>query len=131
LLLEATLLAHSGQSVAAEKTCHRLLAMDELNAGAHYILALCQETKDERTDAIEHDRIAIYLDPAFAMPRLHLGLLARRINDRDLARRELGQALILLQREDASRVLLFGGGFGRDALIALCESALRDCGGRA
>jgi hypothetical protein len=25
---------------------------------------------------------------------------------------------------------MFGGGFGRQALIDLCESALRQCGGR-
>ena len=131
LLLEAMLLAHSGQSIAAEKVCRQLLAMSELNAGAHYILALCKETAGDRAEAIEHDRVAIYLDPAFAMPRLHLGLLARRINDRDTARRELGQALILLQREDTSRILLFGGGFSREALVALCESALRDSGGRS
>ena len=74
--------------------------------------------------------MAVYLDPAFAMPRLHLGLMARRAADRDGARRELAQALVLLKREDASRLLLFGGGFSRDALIALCRSALRDSGGR-
>ena len=68
--------------------------------------------------------------PAFAMPRLHLGLLARRSGKLDSARRELGQALILLTREDGARLLLFGGGFNRGALTSLCESALRDCGGR-
>jgi chemotaxis protein methyltransferase CheR len=124
LLLEATLLAHSGQLAAAEEACRRLLLIDELNAGAHYVLALCSENKGDRDRAIEHYRVAIYLDPAFAMPRLHLGLLARRGGDRESARRELGQALVLLKREDASRLLLFGGGFGRAALIALCESAL-------
>ena len=62
------------------------------------------------------------------MPRLHLGLLARRADDHRSARRELGWALILLRREDASRLLLFGGGFNRDALMALCELALRACG---
>jgi chemotaxis protein methyltransferase CheR len=80
--------------------------------------------------AEEHDRIAAYLDPAFAMPRLHLGLLARRAGDRPRARRELAQALFLLRREDASRLLLFGGGFDRGALIGLGELALQDCGGR-
>jgi len=63
------------------------------------------------------------------MPRLHLGLLARRANERESARRDLGQALVLLQREDASRVLLFGGGFGREALMALCRTELVACGG--
>jgi chemotaxis protein methyltransferase CheR len=63
------------------------------------------------------------------MPRLHLGLMARRAGDREGARRELGQALLLLKREDASRLLLFGGGFGREALIALCRAELLPAGG--
>jgi hypothetical protein len=36
----------------------------------------------------------------------------------------------LIKREEPSRLLLFGGGFNRAALAALCEQALRDCGGR-
>jgi chemotaxis protein methyltransferase CheR len=130
LLLEATLLAHSGQLAAAEEACLRLLRIDELNAGAHYVLALCREHAGDRAGAGEHDRVAAYLDPTFAMPRLHLGLLARRAGDRTAARRELAQALVLLKREDASRLLLFGGGFSREALVALGESALRENGSR-
>jgi chemotaxis protein methyltransferase CheR len=131
LLLEATLLVHGGDFPAAETVCRRLLAIDELNAGAHYVLALCRESVGDGPGAAEHDRVAVYLDPAFAMPRLHLGLLARHTGDRAAARRELGQALVLLGREDASRLLLFGGGFNREALIVLCRSALRDCGGQS
>ncbi|MGH3087155.1 MAG: CheR family methyltransferase, partial [Gammaproteobacteria bacterium] len=70
-------------------------------------------------------------DPTFAMPRLHLGLLARRAGDREAARRELAQALSLLQREEASRLLLFGGGFVREALVALCRAELVAAGGTA
>ncbi len=127
LLLEAVLLAHGGQLAAAEKVCLRLLAVDEFNAGAHYTLALCHESAGDLDEAAEHDRVAVYLDPAFAMPRLHLGLLARRAGRREAARRELAQALILLKREDGARLLLFGGGFKRGALVTLCETALRDC----
>ena len=130
LLLEATLLAHSGAFAAAEDTALRLLQIDELNAGAHYVLALCRQHAGDRGSAGEHDRIAAYLDPAFAMPRLHLGLLARQAGDRDAARRELAQAQVLLRREDASRLVLFGGGFSREALIALCDFAFRECGER-
>ena len=119
------LLTHGGQLAAAEEACQRLLAIDELNAGAHYVLALCREHAGERERAMEHDRVAAHLDPAFAMPRLHCGLLARHAGDRDGARRELAQALVLLKREDVSRLLLFGGGFTRDALIALCQSRRR------
>ncbi len=128
LLLEATLLAHTGRIEAAEDVCRRLLSIDELNAGAHYVLALCREQVGDRAAAAEHDRVAIYLDSGFAMPRLHLGLLARRAGDPGAARRELAWALVLLKQEDASRLLLFGGGFNREALMALCDSALRSCG---
>ncbi len=130
LLLEAMLLAHNGETAAAAEASRRLLVIDEMNAGAHYVLALCRESAGDCDGAVDHDKIAVYLDPAFAMPRLHMGLLARRTGDRDLARRELGQALTLLKHEDAARLLLFGGGFNRQALIALCGSALRDCGGQ-
>jgi chemotaxis protein methyltransferase CheR len=130
LLLQAVLLALSGRLAPAEEVCRRLLTIDELNSGAHYVLALCREGARDQPAAASHDQVAVYLDPAFAMPRLHLGLLARRAGDSDTARRELGQALALLQREDASRLLLFGGGFNREALLGLCRAELIACGGK-
>ena len=129
LLLHAVLLAHRGQFTASQDVCLRLLGIDELNAGAHYVLALCHEGLGDSIEAANHNQVAVYLDPGFAMPHLHLGLIARRRGERDSAQRELGQALTLLQREDASRLLLFGGGFSRDALIALCRAELAACGG--
>jgi chemotaxis protein methyltransferase CheR len=131
LLLHALLLAHGGQFAEAEQTCHQLLAINELNAGAHYVLALCREGTGNSRAATDHDQMAAYLDPLFAMPRLHLGLIARRAGDRETAKRELGQAMLLLRREDASRLLFFGGGFSRDTLIALCRAELHACGGKA
>ncbi len=130
LILEAVLLTHRGRIAEAAAACGRLLAIDELCAGAHYVLALCREAEGDHRGAADHDQVAVYLDPGFAMPRLHLGLLARRSHDHAAARRELGQALVLLQREDASRVLLFGGGFGRAALVALCAAELQASGSR-
>jgi chemotaxis protein methyltransferase CheR len=128
LLLLAVLLVQSGQFERAEHVCRGLLKADDLNAGAHYVLALCREGKGDRKGAAEHDQVAAYLDPAFAMPRLHLGRLLRREGDRKGARRELRVALTLLLREDASRLLLFGGGFSRNALLALCRGELVACG---
>lgn len=130
LLLRAALLVHAGQIEQAETACRELLRIDELNAGAHYLRALCLEAKGDAAAAAEQDRVACYLDPAFAMPRLHLGLLARRTGDRAAARVEFARALTLLQGEDASRLVLFGGGFGRDALLALCRAELVACGGK-
>lgn len=129
LLLEAALLTQQGELAAAEKACHELLRLDDLNAGAHYLLALCCERRGNAQVAIEHDRTAVYLDAAFAMPHLHLGLMARRRHDAPIARQELGVALSLLEGEDASRLLLFGGGFSRSALLALCRSELANLKG--
>ncbi len=128
-LLRAALLTHSGRLSDAEEVCGQILATDELSAGAHYLIALCREHAGDSRAAIEHDQIAIYLDATFAMPRLHKGLLAKRASDLEGARSELRMALTLLSREDPSRILLFGGGFSRDALVDLCRLELQACGG--
>jgi chemotaxis protein methyltransferase CheR len=128
LLLRAALLTHCGKLEAADQACTDLLALDGLSAGAHYLRALCRERNGEAREAVEHAQIASYLDSSFAMPHLHLGLMARRTGDRSAAQRELSQAALLLQREDASRLLLFGGGFTRDGLIAMCHSELQRLG---
>jgi chemotaxis protein methyltransferase CheR len=130
LLLEAVLLMHGGQIEAADDVVGHLLRSDGHNAAAHYIRALCREHQGALTGAIEHNRAAASLDPTFAMPRLHLGLLMRRSGDREAARREFAQALDLFAHESDSRILMFGGGFGRQALIDLCQSALKESGGR-
>jgi chemotaxis protein methyltransferase CheR len=130
LLVQAMLLAHSGKTADAEKVCERLLTIDEMSASAHHVLALCRESGADITKAMEHDRIAAYLDPTFAMPHLHMGLMGRRTGNRDLARRELAHALQLLKHEDSARLMLFGGGFTRQSMMELCTSALKDCGGQ-
>ncbi len=127
-LLRAVILTNGGDLHGAKNACRQILHADELNAGAHYLMALCLEHEGDRETAIEHDQSAAYLDPAFAMPRFHLGLLARRRGALELAKRELEQALSLLAREDSARILLFGGGFSRDALVELCRGELRACG---
>ena len=128
LLLRAVTASHDGNLDEAEAACRTLLDADDMSAGAHYVLALCSEGRRDYAAALEHDRIAVYLDPDFAMPRLHIGLLTRRHGQRSEARQELEMALTLLQREDPSRLLLFGGGFKRDALIALCRAELAALG---
>lgn len=123
-LVRAALLTHSGQLAAAERACALLLAADDLNAPAHYLLALLDERRGAPLLAIEHDRTASYLDPTFAMPRLHLGILAARAGDTETARTSLLQAADLLNQENSLRLLLFGGGFRRAGLIQLCQGEL-------
>ncbi|HTA16248.1 MAG TPA: protein-glutamate O-methyltransferase CheR [bacterium] len=125
-LLGAVLLANLGRRAEAREACLRLLARDEFNAGAHYVLALCHEHAGDLAAAVDEDRTAVYLDPGFALPLMHLGLLARRAEPWR-SRVYLGQALQLLAREDSSRVLLFGGGFSRQGLLQICRNALDSC----
>lgn len=128
-LLLAVVLANSGDLPAAEKTCDKVLRLDELNAGAHYVMALCREHARDVAAAMRHDEAASYLDSTFSMSHLHLGLMAKRSGNLEAAQTELGRALPLLEREDTSRVLLFGGGFTRDTLVELCRRELFACGG--
>lgn len=129
LLLRAVLLTQTGDVAGAERTCTDLIASAPLHAGAHYVLAVCREAAGDGDGALDRARMATYLDPAFALPRLQLGLAARRRGDLATARSELGRALELLPAEDATRIALFGGGFTRDGLLALCRAELRRAGG--
>jgi chemotaxis protein methyltransferase CheR len=127
LQLTAALLLQAGRRGEAQRLARELLQIDELNVGAHFVLALCSEHSGEREAAIDHNRLAIHLDPTFSMPHLHLGILAKRANQRETAHHEFSQAVDLLRGEDASRLLLFGGGFGREALVAFCRAELAAC----
>jgi chemotaxis protein methyltransferase CheR len=128
-LLLAVLHTNRGDLPEAQRICRQVLELDELNVGARYLMALCREHAGDPAAAIEYDQAATYLDSAFAMPHLHLGMLAKRSADMETARRELSHALTLLAREDAARILLFGGGFTRGALVEFCRAELHACGG--
>lgn len=123
-LLRAALLAVGGRPDAAEDACRRLLETDPQSAAAHYVLALCHDGAGQQDAALAEYEAAARLDPDFAMPRLRLGVLARRAGEVDRARRELGRAKLLLPREDATRILLFGGGFTLRGLMSLCQGEL-------
>jgi chemotaxis protein methyltransferase CheR len=129
-LLHGVLLAQAGQLVEAEGTARRLIEGNGLYADAHQLLGLCLEGVDGVDEAIAQYRLAAYLDPRFALPRLRLGQLARRRGDDRTAAAELGKALDLLAQEDEERITLFGGGFGRIALTVNCRSELDACGAR-
>jgi chemotaxis protein methyltransferase CheR len=129
-LLQGVLLAHAGRVPGAETVARRLLETDGLYADAHHLLAVCLEDGTSAEAAIGQYRLAAYLDAGFAMPRLRLGLLARRRGDHRAAGPELDRALLLLWDESDERIALFGGGFGRIALTTLCRSELDAIGVR-
>jgi chemotaxis protein methyltransferase CheR len=124
MLLRAVLSVSRGDLERATRVCEDLLVLLEHAAGAHYLLALCAESAKDFRGAASHHRMALRVEPAFAMPRLHLGLLSRRAGETEDARRELVDALALLSGESDDRIQLFGGGFNRRALLALCRTEL-------
>jgi chemotaxis protein methyltransferase CheR len=115
-LVRATLLVHTGAVDEAEQLVARMPA----SADAQYVLALCRESARDFTGALDADHAAVRIDPRFAMPHLHMGMLARTARDRVAASRALALAQALLIDERDTRIALFGGGFTRQALIAMC-----------
>ena len=114
-----------GRFADARAAAGRALARDGTDAGAHYVLALCDEHAGDTPAAVSHDEMAIHLDPMFSMPHLHLGVMARTRADAEAARAHMRMARQLLMREDGSRPLFFRGAVDRDALLALCDDARR------
>lgn len=130
-LLLAVACFNQGQFSAAEQLCARLLRMveGEQAANALYVQALCHEHTGDPQTAIAQFGLASERDPSFAMPHLHLGLLQKRLGDVEQARRALGRAAELVASERAERIVLFGGGFQKKALLSLCKSELVALGG--
>ncbi|GIE74590.1 protein-glutamate O-methyltransferase [Actinoplanes philippinensis] len=128
-LTRGVLLAQLGRVDEARDTANRLLHAGGPQADAHHLLGVCHEL-DCADRAAGQYRLAAYLDPRFAMPRLRMGLLARRRGDDRGAADHLSGALELLPTESDERIVHFGGGFGRLALTTLCRTELEACGVR-
>ena len=127
-MLRALVLTHAGRFAEARVACAELLAIDSTSAGANYLLALCFDSAGDTEGAAHLAQLAADLDPSFAMSRVHLGLLARRVGARAVAAKELTRAIGLLEREATTRLELYGGGFSREALLAMCRAELAAIG---
>lgn len=125
LLGQTVALVEHGDIDGAETRCRRLLALDEFDAAAHYLLALCSERAGDDADAEVRLQAAIYLDARFAMAHLQLGRLQRRRNRPAAAERHFRAALRLLPGEDGARLALLGGGLAREALLDICRGELQ------
>jgi chemotaxis protein methyltransferase CheR len=122
LLLRAILLVHVGDTAAAERTARRLTGTSRLRAEAHAVLATCRESEKDLDAAIMHCRTAIAIAAGFAMAHLQLGRLSQRLGEQHTAQREYTESARLLRFETDYRIMLFGGGFDREALISLCRT---------
>jgi chemotaxis protein methyltransferase CheR len=126
-VVRAALLTNKGEVARARDACARVLADRSSNAEAHYLLGLCDELEQRADTARQHYMRAAALDEDFAIPRMRLGILARKSRKLADARRLLGDALRLFPHQTERAVLIFGGGFHADALTRLCRSELDAC----
>ena len=62
LLLTAMIQIERGKLDDAARLCAALLTLDHLNAGAHYLTALCHEQGGRRAAAVDSYRVGVYLD---------------------------------------------------------------------
>ncbi len=130
-LMRGVSLVQQGHIDMAVDLARALLARDHGHADAHHLLALCLECADDASAAMRQWRMCVHLEPGAGLARLHLGRLAQRCGDRDAAHAALSAALLLLPHESPTRLLLFGGGFSRAALLDLCRAELSRCGAGA
>ncbi len=129
-LTRAVLLAHAGDLAGATRDAQRLLGRGgRIAADAHAVLATCRESDADERGALLHWRAAAQADPGFGIAHLHLGRLSRHTGDGVGADRAYERATGLLMTETERRVLLFGGGFDREALLSVCRTMSR--GGRS
>lgn len=130
-LLLAVACSNQGQFSTAEEICTRLLrnSRGTLAAEALYILGLCYEHTGDPSMAMHHYQLASAEDPSFAMPHLHMGLLYKKTRKPGQARAAFERAANLVSSEKAERIVLFGGGFQKNALLSLCKNEILNIGG--
>lgn len=113
----------------AQQRCEQLLLEFFLDAELHQLMAMCMEQRARPKLALEHARRASYLDPKFALPHVLLGRMALKAGHRNAALQEFSTARQRLPDDQAQRLRLLSGGFGRQAMIEYCETQIRACRG--
>lgn len=105
LQAQARMLANEGRLTEALACCDQWIAGDKLNAIGHYLRAIILQEQDKSEDAVRSLRAAIYLDPAFVLPHVVLGNIARNRGNNREADKHLTIALRLLDGYRSDEVL--------------------------
>lgn len=123
-VVRALALVKLGRLDAAEAACWWALDRDPVLEEAHHVLSVSRAARDDLGGARDHSRVALYLDPGFAMAHLHAATVLQRCGEAAAARRHLARTSELLPLESDRRIRLYGGGFHREALAQLCRRRL-------
>jgi chemotaxis protein methyltransferase CheR len=107
----------------ALEATERILAVDPLDAEAHFVRGLAQLAEGDSVAAVESLRRALYVDPSFALAAFQLGRAHDLRGDERSARRAYAQALRALDPDDDRHRDLLAG-FELVDIAAACRARL-------
>jgi chemotaxis protein methyltransferase CheR len=117
-------LANRGELTEALTTCNAWLVADKLDPQCHYLRGLILQEQNEVESAIDALQKTLYLDPTFVMAHFNLGIIARRLGQRDNATRNLRNARQLLIDRPVEQVLSEFEGITAGRCVEIIQSLL-------
>ena len=122
---EVRALANVGDWINARKLCCTLIETNQLDADAHYLLAVICEHMDDLSEAETALRQAIYIDGGFALAHYHLACRAAANGEFGKATRFLRNVLAILDRCDDEEAVRAGDGLKVRELRAFARMRFR------
>jgi chemotaxis protein methyltransferase CheR len=114
--------ADAGRFDEAATHCRAALEAEPMNAAAYYLYGVVLHEKGDQAGAAREFRRSIYLDHDFVAPYVSLGQLLHSSGNREEAKRQLSNALAILERYPADEVVRESGGTTVGALAAMIRS---------
>jgi chemotaxis protein methyltransferase CheR len=131
LISQARAFANQGRLAEALELCDGALALDKLDAPAHYLKGAILQEQGLMEAAEAAIRSALYLDADFVLAHFALGNLAHRAHRSDEAKRCYKNAGALLSLSDAARIVPETEGLTAGRLKEIIASTLNMLGGSA
>ncbi len=117
-------LANQGRYPQALQCCRRILEIDDLFPEAYFLQGIVLEAMEDEEGAVREYRRALLLDAAFVAARYNLSRLYRRLGKPRDARRELVNALRILEKTAPEALIPHSGGISREVFMEVCRGDL-------
>jgi chemotaxis protein methyltransferase CheR len=122
--------ADAGRFDEAAMHCRVALEANPMDPAGYYLYGVVLQEKGDPTAAAREFRRAIYLDPDFVAPYVSLGNLLQASGNREEAKRQLSNALSILERYPGAEFVRESDGTTVAALAAMIRSIESDSGER-
>lgn len=113
--------ANRGEYDSALACCRRALQLDDLRPDAYFLRGLIHDLCGESAEAIGEYRKALLLDMAFVMPHYNLSKIYWRLGKLEDARRQLNNAVRLLEKTPHESLIPLSGGLSRAVFLEVCR----------